>query len=122
MILLSEQMDIGLLQKYLEKAPDVIITFLLRVLFCIVVFWIGTKLIKLMRKIIKRSMQKADAESGVISFVDSFVKAGLYVLLAFLLLSWFGVDAASVIAVVGSAGVAIGLAIQGSLSNLAGGV
>lgn len=122
MILLSEQMDIGLLQKYLEKAPDVIITFLLRVLFCIVVFWIGTKLIKLLRKIIKRSMQKADAESGVISFVDSFVKAGLYVLLAFLLLSWFGVDAASVIAVVGSAGVAIGLAIQGSLSNLAGGV
>ena len=67
-------------------------------------------------------MNKAGAESSVMTFVDSFVKVGLYVLLGFLLLSWFGIDTASVVAVVGSAGVAIGLAIQGSLSNLAGGV
>ena len=122
MILVSEQATISLLQKYMEKAPEIIVSFLLKVLLCLVVFWIGTRLIRLLRKIIKRSMTKAGAESGVMTFVDSFVKAGLYVLLGFLLLSWFGIDTASVVAVVGSAGVAIGLAIQGSLSNLAGGV
>ena len=122
MILVSEQINISLLQKYMEKAPEVIVSFLFKVLLCIIVFWIGTRLIKLLRKIIKRSMNKAGAESSVMTFVDSFVKVGLYVLLGFLLLSWFGIDTASVVAVVGSAGVAIGLAIQGSLSNLAGGV
>ena len=122
MILVSEQINISLLQKYMEKAPEVIVSFLFKVLLCIIVFWIGTRLIKLLRKIIKRSMNKAGAESSVMTFVDSFVKVGLYVLLGFLMLSWFGIDTASVVAVVGSAGVAIGLAIQGSLSNLAGGV
>ena len=122
MILVSEQINISLLQKYMEKAPEVIVSFLFKVLLCIIVFWIGTRLIKLLRKIIRRSMNKAGAESSVMTFVDSFVKVGLYVLLGFLLLSWFGIDTASVVAVVGSAGVAIGLAIQGSLSNLAGGV
>ena len=122
MILVSEQINISLLQKYMENAPEVIGSFLLKVLLCIIVFWIGTRLIKLLRKIIIRSMNKAGAESSVMTFVDSFVKVGLYVLLGLLLLSWFGIDTASVVAVVGSAGVAIGLAIQGSLSNLAGGV
>ena len=59
---------------------------------------------------------------GVIQFIDSFIKMSLYVVLGFMIASSFGVDAASIVAVVGSAGVAIRLALQGSLSNLAGGV
>ena len=94
----------------------------LRVLLAIVFFLIGVQLIKLIRKIIKRSMQRANAEVGAIQFVDSFVKAALYVILVVLLATSCGVDAASTVAVLGSAGVAIGLAVQGSLSNLAGGV
>lgn len=54
--------------------------------------------------------------------MDSFVKAVLYILLVFMIASSFGLDATSVVALVGSAGVAIGLAVQGSLSNFAGGV
>ncbi|MDE5587885.1 MAG: mechanosensitive ion channel, partial [Acetatifactor sp.] len=69
-----------------------------------------------------RSMIRAGAETGVIQFVDSFIKAALYVLLVLMIASSFGVEAASIVALLGSAGVAIGLAIQGSLSNLAGGV
>ncbi|MCH5341454.1 MAG: mechanosensitive ion channel [Acetatifactor sp.] len=94
----------------------------LRVLLAIVFFLIGVQLIKLIRNIIKRSMQRANAEVGAIQFVDSFVKAALYVILVVLLATSCGVDAASTVAVLGSAGVAIGLAVQGSLSNLAGGV
>ena len=94
----------------------------LRVLLAIVFFLIGVQLIKLIRNIIKRSMKRANAEVGAIQFVDSFVKMALYVILVVLLASSCGVDAASTVAVLGSAGVAIGLAVQGSLSNLAGGV
>lgn len=94
----------------------------LRVLLAIIFFLIGVQLIKLIRNIIKRSMKRANAEVGAIQFVDSFVKAALYVILVVLLATSCGVDAASTVAVLGSAGVAIGLAVQGSLSNLAGGV
>lgn len=94
----------------------------LRVVLVILFFLIGTQLIKLVRTIIKRSMQRARAELGAIQFVDSFVKTALYVILVLLLASSCGVDAASIVALLGSAGVAIGLAVQGSLSNLAGGV
>lgn len=94
----------------------------LRVLLAVLFFFIGSQLIKIIRKIIKRSMQRANAELGAVQFVDSFVKASLYVILVLLLASSCGVDAASIVALLGSAGVAIGLAVQGSLSNLAGGV
>ena len=58
----------------------------------------------------------------MVQFLDSFIKVGLYIILGFMVAGGFGLDAASVVAVVGSAGVAVGLALQGSLSNFAGGV
>ncbi len=112
----------GVIEEFLNELPSKALNFGMKVLLCIVLFLIGVKIIQLVRKMLRRSMEKAGAEEGVRSFVDSFVKAALYVLLGFVLLSWFGVDTAGIVALVGSAGVAIGLAIQGSLSNLAGGV
>ena len=112
----------GVIEAFLEELPSKALRFGTKALLCILLFLIGVKLIGLVRKMLQRSMQKAGAEEGVRSFVDSFVKAALYVLLVFMMLSWFGVDTASIVALVGSAGVAIGLAVQGSLSNLAGGV
>lgn len=112
----------GVIEAFLNELPSKALSFGVKVLLCVLLFLIGVKIIQLVRKMLRRSMEKAGAEEGVRSFVDSFVKAALYVLLGFVLLSWFGVDTASIVALVGSAGVAIGLAIQGSLSNLAGGV
>lgn len=112
----------SIIQGFLETLPERAFGLGVRVLFAIVCFLIGVQLIKLMRGIIKRSMKRAGAEVGVMQFVDSFVKAALYVVMIFFLASYFGVDAASIVALLGSAGVAIGLAVQGSLSNLAGGV
>lgn len=112
----------GVIEAFLEELPSKALHFGIKALLCVVVFLIGAKIIGLVRRMLQRSMERAGAEEGVRSFVDSFVKAALYVLLVFFLMSWFGVDAASIVALVGSAGVAIGLAIQGSLSNLAGGV
>lgn len=93
-----------------------------RILFAVVCFLIGVQVIKFVRKIVCHSMDRAKADVGVKQFVDSFLKASLYVVLCFMIAASFGVDAASIVALLGSAGVAIGLAVQGSLSNLAGGV
>lgn len=111
------------LQEFISN-PTVarIVDLLLRVVFELIIFVVGVQLIKVVRKIIRKSMEKAKAERGVTQFVDSFVKASLYVVLAFFIASNLGMDAASIVALLGSAGVAIGLAVQGSLSNLAGGV
>ena len=94
----------------------------LRILFAIIFFVVGIQVIRLFRKFLKKAMIRANADTGVIQFVDSFTKAALYIVLIFLLASNCGVDAASIVALLGSAGVAIGLAVQGALSNLAGGV
>lgn len=118
----GEEIDVGLLQSFLQELPDKALRFGIRVLLALIVFLIGSQLIKLVRRILKRSMKRGNADVGVVQFLDSFVKITLYVILAFAIASGFGLDAASVVALLGSAGVAIGLAIQGSLSNFAGGV
>lgn len=112
----------GAVQEFLSTLPEKALNLGVRILLAAVFFFIGVRVIKLLRRIVRKSMERTGAELGVTQFVDSFVKATLYVILVMGLASSFGLDAASVVAVLGSAGVAIGLAIQGSLSNLAGGV
>ncbi len=118
----SMEESAGMLKDFLEGLPEKALHLGLRVLLAVLFFLLGVQVIKLARKLVRNSMQRAGAETGATQFVDSFVKAALYVLLVLMLAASFGVDAASIVAVLGSAGVAIGLAIQGSLSNLAGGV
>lgn len=110
------------LEKLLENLPEMIIDFGLKVLLAVLILILGLQFIKIFRKIIKKSLNKANADVGVTQFIDSFVKIGLYVVLIMIIATGFGVNVTSVIAVLGSAGVAVGLALQGSLSNLAGGV
>lgn len=99
-----------------------IMNLLMRIVITVLIFFVGIKLIGLLRRLIRKSLERANAEKGVITFVDSFTRTACYIILIFLIASKLGVDAASIVAILGSAGVAIGLAIQGSLSNLAGGV
>ncbi len=110
------------IKAFFQNLPEKALSLGVRILLAVIFFLIGVQLIKLVRKIIRKSMERANAETGAVQFVDSFVKAALYVLLVLSLASSLGVDAASIVALLGSAGVAIGLAVQGSLSNLAGGV
>lgn len=112
----------SVIESFFKTLPEKALNLGLRILLAVLCFVIGVQLIRLARKIIRKSMKRANAETGAMQFVDSFVKAALYVLLILMLASSFGVDAASIVALLGSAGVAIGLAVQGSLSNLAGGV
>lgn len=121
-IMNEEKINIGVIERFINELPEKALHLGARVLLSAIVFIIGMQLIRIIRKIIKKSMIKGNADTGVIHFIDSFLKVSLYAILAVTIASGFGLDAASILALLGSAGVAIGLAIQGSLSNFVGGV
>ena len=118
----NTNVNLNAIEKFLQEIPDKALRFGIKVLLAIITFLIGVQIIKLARKILKKSLGRANAEQGVIQFLDSFLKITLYLLLVVMIATSFGVSVAGVVTILGSAGVAIGLSIQGSLSNLAGGV
>ena len=120
--IIPDQFEAGMIESIVKQLPGQIFHFGIKVILALAVFVIGSKLIYLLRKLVRKSLVKAGSDAGVIQFLDSFIKISLYIIILFFIASGFGVDATSAAAVIGSAGVAIGLALQGSLSNLAGGI
>lgn len=114
--------EAGKITEYLQGKFPELIEFGIKVILALIVFEIGRRLIKWIRKIVRTSLQKSNVDKGVEQFVDSLLKFGLFALLIFTIATNFGVDTASIAALLASAGVAVGLALQGSLSNFAGGV
>jgi small conductance mechanosensitive channel len=114
--------NINAVRRYLNELPDQALQLGGRAIVALLLFLIGTQIIRLFRKVIRRTLRKANADVGLVQFLDSFLKVVLYIVLFAMLARGFGFDATSVAAVIGTVGVAIGLAVQGSLSNLAGGV
>lgn len=110
------------IRAYFEGLVPEIVDFGMKVLLAFVIYIVGTRMIRLLRKILRRFLEKSNVDQGVKQFLDSFAKTAMYFCLIILLLAWFGIPTASVVALLGSAGLAIGLALQGSLSNFAGGV
>lgn len=108
--------------QFIEDNIPAMISFGIRVVLALVVFFVGGKVIKWIRKMVSRSFERTNVDAGVAQFVDSMLKFGLYALLIFLIATNLGVESSSIAALIASAGVAIGLAVQGSLSNFAGGV
>ena len=93
-----------------------------KIILALLVLIIGNILIKSVLKFLGKSKMMDKIEGTVRTFILSFLKAGLYAILAISIIGIMGVPMASVVAVLASAGVAIGLALQGALSNLAGGI
>lgn len=114
--------EINIFFQTIQNNASELMAFGFRVIMAIVVFALGRIVIKWIRKFARKTMDHSSVDTGVVQFVDSFLKFGLYALLIFSIATKFGVDASSIAAMLASAGVAIGLALQGSLSNFAGGV
>ncbi len=114
--------EMGRFAQYIQDSIPKLAGFGMRVLIALAVFFIGRIIIGWIQRVVRRSLERSSADKGVEQFVDSFLKVGLYSLLIFSIAAKFGVDTTSVAALVASGGVAIGLALQGSLSNFAGGV
>ena len=112
----------GVIRAYLEGMVPSLLSFLVQVVVAIIVLLIGSRIIKFLLKLIRKSLDRSKVEAGVVTFLCSLVKYSLYFVLAMIILAQFGVTTSSVVAVLGSAGLTLGLALQGSLSNFAGGV
>ncbi len=88
----------------------------------LIVFIIACKIVNGLSKRIRKQMEKKNTEKTIVSVTYKVLRTGLKLVLFVLLLGFWGIDTAGIGAVIASAGVALGLAMQGSLSNLAGGI
>ncbi len=93
-----------------------------RLLEAAIVLFIGVKLINWVQKVIRTSTKLDKMDTSIRSFLRSMVTIGLYSLLFLSVASILGIPTTSFITILASCGVAVGLALQGALSNLAGGV
>jgi len=110
----------------MEKLLETIVHFLVsiggKILAAAVVLIVGHIVIKYVMKLIAKGKRTEKMDKTVKVFMDSFVKAALYCLLIISVIAILGIPMASIVAVLASAGLAIGLALQGALSNFAGGI
>ena len=112
----------GVVKTYLDKYTPAVIGFLVQIIVAIIVLLVGIKIIKSVVKVIKKGFDRSHIDDGVGTFLTSLIKYALYFILVMAILSSFGIATGSIVAVLGSAGLTIGMELQGSLSNFAGGV
>ena len=96
--------------------------FAVRLALAALILIVGFKVIGIIRKMVRRSLERAEVEITLLRFLDALLNAVLLFLLIFMAAQQLGMNTASIVAVTGSAGLALGLALQGSLANFAGGV
>lgn len=96
--------------------------FGLRLLAAIVIYIVGGWLIKRLKKILKKVFEKRKTDKSLATFLLSFISISLTVILVVITINALGVDTTSFIAILGGAGLAIGMAMSGTLQNLAGGI
>ncbi len=113
--------DISAIGRFFQNLGTSILNVLPTILFAIIVLIVGTIFTKLALKLISKGLSKTKLEVTVTKFTVQMAKIVLYVLLITIVLNILGIPSSSIIAVIGTAGVAIGLALQNSLSNVAGG-
>lgn len=99
-----------------------LISFGIKILIAVLIFLIGRKIIKIIQKMLRRSFERAGMEISVVKFLHSLMGFCMNGILVFIIAGQIGVDSASIVAILGSAGLALGLALQGSLANFAGSI
>ncbi len=106
----------------LDKAKELVTLYGVNVIAAIVIFIVGRWIAKAMKGVTKRILEKNDVDATLVGFVSNLTYFALLTFVVIAALSKLGIQTASFIAVIGAAGLAIGLALQGSLSNFAAGV
>ena len=119
---LVQDIQTGVFQQQLESLLPKFWSFFWSAIIALIVFFIGTRIIKGIIKVFHRAMSLKDVDPGVETFLESVLRWILYIILLTIILGLFGVTTTSISAAVAGLGVTIGLALQGALSNFAGGV
>lgn len=108
--------------KLVDKISDGAMDIGLKIVLAIVIYIVGSFIIKKIIKALGKMKSMKSIDTTAAGYITNFVKAALYVVLAVSIIALLGVPMSSVIAAIASVGVAIGLALQGALSNIAGGI
>ena len=107
---------------FFSKLSEMILPILGKVVLAVIVLLIGRFVIKKALKLLEKNKKFQQLEGTVRTFSLSFIKIAAYAILLVSVVGILGVETASIVAALASVGVAIGLALQGTLSNLAGGI
>ena len=105
-----------------QVAKDSLITFGLKVLAALAIFIVGILLLKWIRTLLNRRFTRRKTEPTIASFIISFINISVLTLLIVLCVSTLGVDTTSLAALLAAGGLAIGMALSGTVQNFAGGL
>ena len=117
-----KNLDKTKLEQYGDQLLDWLADKTFDIVVALIFLFVGMKVAKLLVKIIKRAFEKTDMEDSVEGFLLSVIKGILYAIVFVMAISIVGVQVTSLVAILGTASLSIGLALQGSLANFAGGV
>ncbi len=116
------ELDLETVKVIQDEAIKFTINYGPKLLGALITFFIGRYLINLLMKGLNKIFDKYEIDASLSTFLTSFARALLFVLLFISIATQVGMELTSFIAILGAAGLAVGLALQGSLSNFAGGV
>ena len=109
-----------------DKVLDTVLEYAIRfgknILIALIVYFIASRLIKWVLKLTTKALNKGKIEPIVVKFIYSIIKVGLYVLLFIAIVSILGIPTTTFVTLFGTVTLSVGLALQGSLANFAGGV
>lgn len=111
-----------ILKDGLRTITELTVSFIPKLLIAILILWIGMKLCKMLKKLIVKALEKRGAEPSLKTFLGSLVDLLLKAMIVIMAMDVVGIKATSFIALLGAMGLAIGMALQGTLQNFAGGV
>jgi small conductance mechanosensitive channel len=114
--------EVDTIERALEHFLDVLITRIPQLALALLILLLGTWFIRMFLQLVRRRFERRNVDLSLRDFIGSIIKVVLYTLLLLTTASMIGIQTTSFIAVLGAASLSIGLALQGSLSNFAGGV
>lgn len=112
----------GIVARYTDNFLNKLIDFTPKLIIAVLTLLIGLWLIKRISKLVEKAMQRRELEVSLRTFLKSLISIGLKIVLIVTVAGMIGIGTTSFVTILGAAGLAVGLALQGSLSNFAGGV
>lgn len=110
------------IQELVNEYTPKLINLAKMIVVAILIYFIGKKIIKAVLKIVEKALGKSTLDESISHFLSKVCSVLLYLILIIIVVGYLGLPTSSLITLLGSAGLAVGLALQGSLANFAGGV
>lgn len=118
----ADEVDLSTLNTILHTLLTKLASLGERIIFAVIIYFIGIWVVKLLKKLIARILQRKRVEGAVVSFVNNMVDTLLKLVLALIIIGILGIETTSFAAILAAAGLAVGMAMKDNLSNFAGGV